>query len=302
MRLLAAAMAVAILWATGSLGAEVSARTWKAHYPEGPLWEAGVLYYAEMFLDRIMRIEGETATVLWQQPGCGPTSIAPYGAGELVILCHRAGRLVRIDRQGLERGRIESDGAGAGFLDPNDSIADGRGGIYFTISGIFAVDAPSEGTVHHLSPEGIVTRLAAGLRYANGVILDGKRKRLLVSEHLARRVLSFPVHEDGRLGLASPFAVLDALAPPVEDASPLAGPDGLELDEQGNLYICEYGAGRVLVVGPDGRLRTIIPWSQPFITNIALAFPGRKAFLTGSSTNLRPPFPGLVEEIGIPLR
>lgn len=276
---------------------------WPASYPEGPLWRDGRLYYAEMPRNRVMRWSpGDPGPeVFWSRPDCGPTSIAPYGDGGFVILCHFLDILVAVTAEGKDPREIRTDDQGGSFNNPNDSIADDRGGVYFSGAGEFDLRAPATGIVYYLASDGEVTRQAQGLRYANGLVIDRERRRLFVSEHLARKVWTFPIDNDGRLGKGEVFADLNALARPIPGASPLAGPDGLELDGQGRLYICEYGGGRVLVVEPDGRLLTQIPWSQPYLTNIALEPGSGTLFLTGAETNVRFPYPGRVGRLASPV-
>ena len=180
-----------------------------ASYPEGPLWRAGRLYYAEMGKDRISVWDGQESLSFYSEPGCGPTSIAPYDGGFLV-LCHLAGKLVTIDQRGQRKSEVTHDRTGAPFVNPNDSHADARGGVYFSASGHFANWAPNEGAVYYLDPAGLLRRVASGLRYSNGVLVDGAQ--LLVSEHLARRVIAYGIGDDGSLGPAQVYLDLTALS------------------------------------------------------------------------------------------
>ncbi len=293
----AAAFFLALVLFTGN--GKAAAVNDNAYYPEGPLWLDGVLYYAETPKHRIMAWDGERNRVFWSQPGCGPTSIAPYGGG-FVILCHYAGKLVKIDKTGASLDEFTKDRDGNMFVNPNDSDADGRGGVYFSDSGQFDKEAQPTGAVYYLSPDGVIKRVASGLWYSNGVLADKGGARLFVSEHLGRRVLEYPIKRDASLGAAGTFLLLDALGLEASGYSH-AGPDGLEMDAEGNLYVSEYGAGRVLVVDGKGKLLKTIEWSQKFLTNIALDSGHNAIFLTGASDNRRYPFPGKVERIPNPL-
>src|SRR5690606_14568197 len=115
----------------------------RASYPEGPLWQGEQLYFAEMRADRVSLYAGGERRTFFAEPGCGPTALAPYGDG-LLILCHLGGGLVAVDAAGREtrRWRQASDGAPLG--NPNDASADGRGGVYFSDPGAFSRAAPAE--------------------------------------------------------------------------------------------------------------------------------------------------------------
>ena len=264
----------------------------QAYYPEGPTVAGGALYWAEMPLHRIRRHkDGKTSTV-WEEPGCGPTSIKPDGRGGFWILCHLAHMVLRVDGNFRLVKRLENDGVGRRLSYPNDATVDRRGQLYFTSSGIFSLRAPSEGAVYFVDLQDRPHRVAEGLRYANGIRLDEKRSRLYVSEHLARRVLVMDVARPGEVGAPSVFFDLISL-PPAKLSYPLAGPDGILLDSKGRLYVAEYGAGRVMVLSTEGKLQRVIPVPMQFVTNFA-ALPTGQIVVVGAFDNDQPPMPGLV--------
>lgn len=273
-------------------GAEDTRLKEQAFYPEGPTVVGGALYWAEMSMHRIRRHkDGKTSTV-WEEAGCGPTSIKPDGRGGFWILCHLAHRVLRVSGNFQIVKRLETDGAGRRLAYPNDATVDRRGQLYFTSSGIFSLNAPSEGAVYFVDLQDEPHRVAEGLRYANGIRIDEKRARLYVSEHLARRVLVMDVAKPGEVGAPSVFFDLVSL-PPAKLAYPLAGPDGMLLDDKGRLYVAEYGAGRVMLLSPEGKLLRVIPVPMQFVTNFA-ALPTGQIVVVGAFENDQPPMPGLV--------
>jgi gluconolactonase len=264
----------------------------QAFYPEGPSVVAGALYWGEMPLHRIRRYkDGKTATV-WEEPGCGPTSIKPDGRGGFWILCHLAHSVLRVDGNFRVVKRLETDGMGRRLAYPNDATVDRRGQLYFTSSGVFSLRAPSEGAVYFVDLQDRPLRVAEGLRYANGIRIDEKRSRLYVSEHLARRVLVMSVAKPGEVGAPSVFFDLVSL-PPASVAYPLAGPDGIHVDGRGRLYVAEYGAGRVMLLSTEGKLLRVIPVPMQFVTNFA-ALPTGQIVVVGAFQNDQLPMPGLV--------
>lgn len=273
----------------------------RAFYPEGPLGSGDMLYYAEMPENRVVRWDGGTSEIFWSRDGCGPTSIAPYGSGGFVILCHYEDVLVHVNKSGRVLNVFRRDEDGKSFKNPNDSVSDGRGGVYFSGSGIFRRNARARGTIYHLGKGGRIRKLISGLRYANGVVMAEDGTRLFVSEHLARRVLEYSVEPDGSLSFLGVYVELDEIAPPSGTDYEQAGPDGLEVDAAGNLYICEYGAGRVLIVNSQRELAATVPFSALYLTNIALDETERWMTLTGAFDNRKRPLPGKVERIRNPL-
>ncbi len=268
-----------------------------ASYPEGPLYVGEALFYAEMGADRVMKRENGSvgAGVFFEERGCGPTAIAPYADG-FALLCHRAGQVVSVDAQGKARARWTEDSQGRILMDPNDAAADGAGGVYFSDPGAFSTRAPAQGFVAYLSADGTLTSLVGALAYPNGVYVDRAGQMLYVSEHLAHRVLRFPILGAGRLGAPEEFADLKADVLPrarYRDEFPETGPDGLEIGPNGELYVAHYGAGRILRFSPEGAFVGQIETPMRYVDNIGFDAHGGAA-VTGPFENRSAPYLGEV--------
>ena len=121
----------------------------------------------------------------------------------------------------------------------NDLTADSKGGVYFTMGGLFHADA-----------KGAVTRYGENLT-TNGVILSPDERTLYVTN--GRTVAAFDVQPNGSLTNQRQFVEL-----------PSGGGDGLTVDSQNRLYVT---AGPALhVVAPDGKLLGSIPAPYGLIT------------------------------------
>jgi sugar lactone lactonase YvrE len=275
-----------------------------AFYPEGPLWHGGKLYFAEMTRDRIADWNGGTPHTFWAQRGCGMTSIAPAPGGLFLVTCH-LGRAVVWVREIGHRGRLAvlhtTGAAGEPVGNANDSAADGRGGVYFSSSGKFAVAAAATGAVYHIVPGGAPRRVASKIHYANGVVVGPQGRHLYVSAHLTRQILRFRIARDGSLTERETWLRLVDVVKREPGAGPLAGPDGLAFDGKGNLFIAEYGAGRVLVIAPDKRLRKIITVPNRFVTSVEFGPDKRTLYITAPSNIKRWPYKGAVYKLAKPL-
>lgn len=286
-RLLAGAMGLALTLAAPARAQEHAHRVWQGSYPEGPVWIGATLFWAEMGADRVMAWSGGMPRVFLEREGCGPTAVARYAGDEFLVLCHRDGSLLRANARGEALGTVSQDAEGNRLRNPNDASADGAGGIWLTDPGTFSAAARPTGALYHLAPDGRLTRHATGLAYGNGVHVDGDR--LLVSEHLARRVLAYPL-VGGGIGRPEVVFDLDALGLPRPDY-PEAGPDGLEIAPDGTLWVAEYGAGRLLAWREGRGLVAALPVPAPYVTSVAFG-PGALAAVTGAFVNDRPPLPG----------
>jgi len=137
----------------------------------------------------------------------------------------------------------------------NDLTADSKGGVYFTMGGLF-----------YVSPKGVVTRYGDNLQ-TNGVVLSPDEKTLYVT---TRGLVAFDVQADGSLTNQRQFAMV--------------GNDGTAVDAQGRVYTTA-GADGVQVISPDGKVLGAIATPLNFIT---VAFSGKdKKTLYGVANNQR---------------
>jgi gluconolactonase len=127
----------------------------------------------------------------------------------------------------------------------NDLTADSRGGVYFTMGGLYYAD-----------PKGVVTKYGDNLR-TNGVILSPDEKTLYVTN--TGSVAAFEVKGDGSLTNQREFVTL-----------PGGGGDGMTVDGEGRLYVT--GGPGVHVIAADGKYLGVIP-TPPGV--ISAAFSGR---------------------------
>ncbi len=263
-----------------------------AFYPEGPLWQDGDLYYAEMQKNRVMRLRGGNAATFWREEGCGPTSLARYKSADFIILCHLAAKLVQVNATGEILSEMKLTPSGQRFMDPNDCHSDGAGGVFFTDPGPFSSPSSANGTVYHLAPDGRLTVIARDLKYANGIAYDVNTRTLLVSEHLARKVWEYTLDDRMKVVSARVFLDIASLLTPEALVNPLIGPDGIEFTHNGSAVIAIYGAGLLVIVSASGQIRQLETGIR-YVTNIASN--GSNIAVVGSFTNNRPLNQGRVQ-------
>lgn len=130
------------------------------------------------------------------------------------------------------------------FHGPNDLIFDHEGGLYFTDPWGTSPANP-RGGLYYVSPGGKeVRRLLNNLHFPNGVCLSPDDKNLYIGDCTANVVLTSPVESPGVINIG--FTRVSTFL------GGGWGPDGCCVDEEGNLYQSQYGAGRVVVIDPNG--------------------------------------------------
>jgi gluconolactonase len=278
------------LLATG-VGAE-PALIASGSYPEGLLWHGGRIYFTEMGADRVTIVENGGTRTFWQERGCGPTQIVPFGMGGFVVNCHLGRELVEISAAGATGRRFAAAPGGQRLQGPNAASSDGQGGAYFSDSGIFDLSAPATGRVYHLGTTGGMTEVAGRIRYANGVNFDPASRTLYVSEHFARRVHALTLDSRQRVTATKVLVDFARHAATREFSYRLAGPDGIAL-RPGLLAVAEYGEGRVHLFNRDGRHYNTLKVAMPFVDTVVWDGAGN-LYAGGAFQNSLPPFEGAV--------
>jgi gluconolactonase len=127
----------------------------------------------------------------------------------------------------------------------NDLTADSKGGVYFTMGGVYYAD-----------PKGVVTKY--GTTTPNGIVLSADEKTLYATNGPA--IAAFDVQPDGSLTNQREFAKLEGPG----------GGDGSTIDKDGRLYVTTNVG--VQVLSPEGKHLGTIPTPRGVIT---AAFGGR---------------------------
>ncbi|KAH6689060.1 hypothetical protein F5X68DRAFT_204891 [Plectosphaerella plurivora] len=127
------------------------------------------------------------------------------------------------------------------FKGPNDLIVDSKQNLYFTDQGQTGMTDPT-GRVYRLSPDGKLDMLIANGASPNGLCLSLDERFLYVAMTRANQVWRCPLHADGSTSKVGVFF----------QSFGNVGPDGLALDEEGNLFICQPSLGSIFVVDTHG--------------------------------------------------
>jgi sugar lactone lactonase YvrE len=129
------------------------------------------------------------------------------------------------------------------------------------------------GQLWRIDADGNATRLETGMGTTNGIAVSPDGKRLYVDETKQRKVWVYDINADDSLANKRLFIQF-----------PDHGMDGMRCDADGNVYIARYGAGKVVVVSPAGKILHKIMLQGPKPTNVAFGGPdGRQVFVTMQS-------------------
>jgi gluconolactonase len=131
----------------------------------------------------------------------------------------------------------------------NDLTADSKGGVYFTMGGLYYADA--HGTI----------AIYGDNLHTNGIVLSPDEKVLYVTN--GATLVAFDVQPDGALKHQRDLVTL-----------PDGAGDGATIDEHGRIYVAGGGAG-IRVVAPDGNYLGTIP-TPLGAQSVTFGGPGKK--------------------------
>jgi gluconolactonase len=212
-------------------------------FTEGPAWSReGYLLFSDIPNDRIMKyVPGEKPTV-FRENSNGANGNAFDAQGRLHTCESRTRRVVRTDKKG-EIQVLADKWEGKRFNAPNDIVVRHDGHAYFT-DPAFGAQADTRELdffgVYHITPKGEVSVIAKPTGRPNGVALSANGHMLYVTNSDEHNVRGYDLDHNG-----------DATNERVLIAGVDGVPDGIRVDEKGNLHVA---ASRVWIYDARGNL------------------------------------------------
>ncbi|MGA7564735.1 MAG: SMP-30/gluconolactonase/LRE family protein [Terriglobales bacterium] len=208
-------------------------------HPEGLAFDADGDLWAGGELGQVYRInrEGNVQTVA----ALGGFNLGlTFSAAQDLFVCNfKLGALIQLDRSGKTIRSWERVGQYR-LRNPNFSVFDREGNLYFTDSGAFKKD---DGFLFVLRPDGKIEQLLDQLAFSNGLALSADERTLYVVQSTRDNVLAVPIPDSASVG-----------KPRVHASGLHYVPDGAALDGQGNLYVTCYASHNVYRVTPRGKV------------------------------------------------
>jgi gluconolactonase len=268
------------------------------HFPEGPVWYHGKLYYVEYDRNTVTVWDGKQNTIFWSQKGCGPSAVITTAQGEFLTTCYDNGTIGRISADGKTLPPYTHDKVGSPFVGPNDFAPDAHGGMYFTASG--HPGTAIDGKVFYIAADGTISQKASDVESANGVAVSKDGKILYVVETDGHRLLQFNIGPGDSLSDRRLFVNLDDLTHNVVHIYP----DGVKIDSKGQIYIGQNPhdvhaplAGTIFVVNADGQLLRSLTLPSPGVPNLTFSPDEKIVYVTALDQLDKPPNQGKIYSI-----
>lgn len=273
---------------------------------EGPLWvpDSSMLLFSDTPTRTIYRLKPATGKRTKFLEYSGYTGRMPYskepgsnglgldGQGNLLICEHGDRRIATLPLAEKSGKRTLVDNyQGRRLNSPNDVLVLPGGAIYFTDPpfGLPQQDkdprqqAPSGG-VYRRTASGQLTLETTDLPFANGLGLSPDGRTLYVSnaDSLRPVILAYEVGKSGKLGKSRTFFDMTKLP----RARFKEVPDGLKVDQAGNVYATGFGG--LLILSPQGQLLGTVDPGE-VVTNCAWGDDGHALYLTATTFVCRLP-------------
>jgi gluconolactonase len=176
---------------------------------------------------------------------------------------HRA--VLRVDSD-LQISRYVDTFEGAPINGPNDLAFDAEGNLYFTDPWGSSATERIGAVYCHRRSDGTLIRLDSGLAFPNGIVVNDDT--ICAAETFTRKIWRYHAPTCRTGSSRDEFCTLPAVK-----GVETHGPDGMALDDDGNLYIAHYGSGAVYIYTAEGQLDAIlrVPGERP--TNVCFGGP-----------------------------
>jgi gluconolactonase len=228
-------------------------------YTEGPAADAeGNIFFTNLSGGSILKMGSGNKITEWAS--CDyPNGQIILQNGDHLVCDVKLKAVRRFDHKGrFIKNEIEKYCSGKEFTSPNDLVTDKEGNLYFTDS------VRNKGKICYLSASGEQSIFLEGLDYPNGIIFSHDERWLYVAESYKNRILK--IEMERRNGAA--FSVFAELPSHPSGKKENNLPDGLAIDEDGNIWVAHYGSQAIHKLSPQGLLLSSIDVKMPLTSNL----------------------------------
>jgi len=220
-------------------------------FTEGPVWSReGFLLFSDVPNNQIRKLVPGERSVAFRDDSHGANGNTFDAQGRFYSCESKTRRVVRMDKKGKMEVLAEK-WEGKRLNAPNDIVVRKDGQIYFT-DPAFGDQADTRELafygVYHINPKGVMNLIARPAGRPNGIAFSPNGRILYVANSDDRNVRAFDVDHNG--AVSNERVVVSNVD---------GVPDGIRLDEKGNLYVTAKG---VSVYTAEGKLLHTIELSE----------------------------------------
>ena len=269
---------------------------WGYTWSEGPVWvkDGGYLLFSDPRTNTIYKWTAGAPPAEFMKPSGyagkpdptlrepGSNGLTIDAAGALVMADSGSRAIAKVDLKTKAKTFLVDKCDGKRFNSPNDLCIAKSGAIYFTdppyglTDGMTsaAKELPFSG-VYRFDPNGTLTVLDKELAYPNGIALSPDESTLYVTNTDSAKPMlkAYSLGANGQVESARTLFDFTAMMSP----SAKGGPDGIKIDQDGNLFVA--GPGGILVLSNKGKLLGLINVTGRASPNCAFGEDGSTLFI-----------------------
>jgi gluconolactonase len=242
---------------------------------EGPSFDReGNLFVVDIPWGRIFKITASGEVSVAAEYDGEPNGLKFHKDGRGFVADHRHGIMVFDPRSGkvepyFDRPMLQR------FKGTNDLVFASNGDMYFTDQGQTGLHDPT-GRLYRLRTNGQLDCILDNVPSPNGLVLNADENIVFLAVTRDNAIWRVPLMKDGTASKVGIFIQM----------SGGAGPDGMAIDNQGNLAVCHAGFGAVWIFSAKGEpLYRVDSPEGPFTTNCAYGgADGKQLFVTESKS------------------
>ncbi len=211
---------------------------------EGPSFDReGNLYVVDVAYGRVFRFspDGKDVDCIADYDG-EPNGLKIHQDGRIFIADYKNGIMNLNPDSGAVTPVLVDDGSAA-FKGVNDLVFASNGDLFFTDQGLTGLHDPT-GRLFRYTSAGDLGCLVDNVPSPNGLVLNLEENLVYLNVTRANAVWRVPLLPDGGTMKVGTFIQL---------SGGYGGPDGLAMDEDGNLAVAHVGMGAVWVFSPLGE-------------------------------------------------
>jgi len=245
---------------------------------EGPSFDRdGNLYVTDIPYGRVFRISQDKSWTLVAEYDGWPNGLKIHKDGRIYITDYKYG-IMRLDPATGKVTPYLTHRKSESFRGVNDLVFGTDGRMYFTDQGQTGMHDPTGRVYRYDMETGALDMLIGNAPSPNGLVLNPEQNSLYVAVTRGNGVWRVPLFPDGGTSKVSIFVTL---------AGGVSGADGMAVDSEGRLFVCDAGNGCAWVFSKWGEpvYRVRSRTGGRSTTNIAFGgSENRHVFITESDT------------------
>ncbi|MEZ5572521.1 MAG: SMP-30/gluconolactonase/LRE family protein [Halioglobus sp.] len=230
------------------------------YFGEGPRWHEGRLWFSDFYAHAVKSVSeaGQLRTEV--ELDDQPSGLGWLPDGRMLVVAMKARAVKRLESSGLV---LHADISHLTAHLCNDMVVDAQGSAWvgnfgfdldsaLKARGLEVLDNHPVTNLVRVDSDGSVHLAAADMHFPNGSVITTDGQTLIVVETLSSCLTAFTIRPDKSLGNRRVWAALPGVAP-----------DGICLNDSGQVWVSNAIAPEVLLVAQGGEVVQRIATSQP---------------------------------------